>query len=145
MLPTQTLGVLKVRFLYQGASGQQALPAGRQAIIRSWSTTPLRINSYATGKLAVTLTSTWGAPSATLDQSSLTTTSHNRIITGTATNIADLNVQVGEDHYDPHVENGHWATYSPATLTAGTHKVIVRTLDTKENEKVLATGTLVVE
>jgi hypothetical protein len=99
----------------------------------------------ATGKLTVKLSSTWGAPSATIDQSSLTATSRNPIITGTATNIADLNVQVGEDYYDPHVENGHWATYSPATLTAGTYKVIVRTLDVKEKQKVLATGTLVVQ
>lgn len=98
-----------------------------------------------TGKLTVQLGVKWGAPTATIDKSSLTATSRAPIITGTAANVADLNVQIGEDYYDPHVDNGKWATYSPVTLAPGTYSVTVRNLAVRANEKVLATGTLVVQ
>jgi cytochrome c-type biogenesis protein CcmH/NrfF len=98
-----------------------------------------------TGKLTVKMGTLWGAPSATIDQSSLVSSSPKPIISGTAINVADVNVQVGNDYYTPHVVNGKWDTsYNPATVVPGTYKVVVKTQDTT-TPVVLVTGTLVVK
>jgi type II secretory pathway pseudopilin PulG len=85
-----------------------------------------------------------GVPSATIDQTSLVSTSHTPIITGTATNVTNLHVFVGDDSYGPTVVDGKWSTYSPVTLAPGTYPVIIK-ISMLAPETVLATGTLVVK
>jgi len=98
-----------------------------------------------TGKLTVKIGALWGSPSAAIDQSSLVSSSPKPIISGTAANTADVNVQVGDQYYTSHVVDGKWDTsYNPATVAPGTYKVVVRTQDTT-TPVILATGTLVVK
>ena len=96
----------------------------------------------ATSTVTLSISPLWGPPSATIDQSSLMTTSRTPVITGTATHISAIRVAVGDTFYDPPVKDGKWSTYSPTTLVPGSYKVVVQDLIT---QKTLATGTLMVQ
>lgn len=99
-------------------------------------------------KCGATIKVTGGAPSATVDKSSLTDTSGTPTLSGTASNVMEVSIQVapkakvvGGEFITAKVGNGRWsAPFSKyvAPLVTGEYTVIVRTLDSN----VLTTETL---
>ena len=84
--------------------------------------------------------------SATIDQSSLTTTSSLPVLTGTVNNASGLFVEItlgptNGTGFNPTITGNHWSGSAPVTLIPGTYPVSVTNLS---SGAVLATGTLTV-
>ena len=79
------------------------------------------------GSVSVSINKLWGAPSATIDQSSLMSNSSMPTITGTASNTSELNITINEEYQSIPVVNGKWTfVYKGPPLSSGTYPVLVR-------------------
>jgi len=81
----------------------------------------------AKGNIDVNINKLWGAPSATINQNSLTSYSSMPTITGTASNTSELNIAINEEYQSIPVVNGKWTfVYKGQPLSSGTYPVLVR-------------------